>query len=283
MLKYTAISKAQWTSYFTDYDTVVGNINGYISLLDTTTSIIAAHWHNTLTTPTNNLQPFRVLDLGAGTGNLIHKLCEKYDTSSWEIVGIDMIDEAITIAKEKNKSHNTAQFFTGNICDPSFGIPDTLSKDKPFQIINLTNVWYTLSTPDRQRLISSLKDYLAQDGLIIVNDKTSPATYLDQMVITSHHFLSDPLNIVPNIRTLYNHFDKVKNVSDFNAAYLNERHCEFQSFTEQALTFETNGFHMTHSSRTYAGTTVLNTYQWRHAENLGNRSHPFKFLAGILP
>lgn len=54
----------------------------------------------------------KILDVGCGTGNLLHKISRKYNKSA-ELVGVDLSPKVISIAKEKLEGNSFINFETG--------------------------------------------------------------------------------------------------------------------------------------------------------------------------
>ena len=65
----------------------------------------------------NDLSGFRILDAGCGTGSLSRMLGER----GAEVVGVDISEGLIEIAKSRSADNKNLKFFAGDMNEPSFG------------------------------------------------------------------------------------------------------------------------------------------------------------------
>jgi len=65
----------------------------------------------------NDLSGFRILDAGCGTGSLSRMLGER----GAEVVGVDISEGLIEIAKSRSAENKNLKFFAGDMNEPSFG------------------------------------------------------------------------------------------------------------------------------------------------------------------
>ena len=65
----------------------------------------------------NDLSGFRILDAGCGTGSLSRMLGER----GAEVVGVDISEGLIEIAKSRSAQNKNLKFFAGDMNEPSFG------------------------------------------------------------------------------------------------------------------------------------------------------------------
>ncbi|KIY73881.1 S-adenosyl-L-methionine-dependent methyltransferase [Cylindrobasidium torrendii FP15055 ss-10] len=88
-------------------------------------------------------KPFRLLDIGTGTGCIPLLLCHLWPKGSVSACGVDVSDDALTLSRENAKAHgfergpvdlelrNTFQAVRANILDPAF----TTSVDPPYDVV----------------------------------------------------------------------------------------------------------------------------------------------------
>lgn len=98
----------------------------------------------------------RLLDIGCGTGECASVIQEF--NRDIEIIGIDFLQEAIILAKER---HKTISFRTESL-------PDLAFSKSSFDIILASEVLYYLSETDRKKAISEIYRVLATNGWLII-------------------------------------------------------------------------------------------------------------------
>ena len=64
-----------------------------------------------------DLKGTRILDAGCGTGVLSRMLDER----GAEVVGVDISDKLVNVAKNRSRSHRNIEYFSGDMNEHSFG------------------------------------------------------------------------------------------------------------------------------------------------------------------
>lgn len=106
-----------------------------------------------------NKSPAKVLDIGIGTGTLSSKLYERGN----EITGIDFSKEMLDKARLKMPLAKLIK------CDFSKGLPDDLN-NTTFDFIISTYALHHLEDNEKVIFISSLLNFLSENGSIIIGD-----------------------------------------------------------------------------------------------------------------
>lgn len=144
-----------WLKYFKVYDTL-NNLKPY---QDTLKSIVSA---------VDGTNLF-ALDLGCGTGNVIYALFNSGKLN--RAIGIDYSQEALVIARKKNKKNFSVLFEYANLEDR------LRYNDETFDLVVMNNVLYTIPIDSRQVLINEIYRVLKPGGIVIIssiNDKFKP-------------------------------------------------------------------------------------------------------------
>jgi ubiquinone/menaquinone biosynthesis C-methylase UbiE len=113
------------------------------------------------------LQKGRALDIGCGSGLLVNELSNYFN----EVVGIDISDEMLVIAKAKRQHSNTI-YLNMNA--------ENLNFDRKFDFIVSRTTFHHLN--DIPRIINQIKTLLNNGGKIVILDNVSenetPPTYV---------------------------------------------------------------------------------------------------------
>ncbi|HEY4544193.1 MAG TPA: class I SAM-dependent methyltransferase [Tissierellaceae bacterium] len=114
---------------------------------------------NTIYNIVHKKEKAKLLDIGFGTGILSKKL---YD-EGYEIYGIDFSQKMIDIAKKKMPLTSLIKY------DFSKGLPEEI-KNNFFDFIISTYALHHLDDKEKINFIKKLKDYINEDGKIIIGD-----------------------------------------------------------------------------------------------------------------
>lgn len=126
-------------------------------------------------------RPFRVADLGTGTGAIALALASERPT--WEVWGCDRIDAAVALAQRNQKRLGLAQvsFVQGNWLEPLSGLFDMIVSNPPYidsrdEHLDQGDVRFEPRSAliaddeglsDIQHIISAATDYLVTDGWLL--------------------------------------------------------------------------------------------------------------------
>lgn len=127
------------------------------------------------------LQRKRALDIGCGSGILVNTLSPYFD----DVIGIDISDEMLDIARGKRQYTNTAYFHMDAA---------NLSLDGKFDLIVSRTTFHHLT--DLSSVVSQMKQLLSDGGKIVivdnVSEKETPAAYI--------YILGAILEFIPHCR-----------------------------------------------------------------------------------
>ncbi|TVX93774.1 class I SAM-dependent methyltransferase [Paenibacillus agilis] len=128
-----------------------------------------------------SLQKGRALDIGSGSGILVDKLSSHFD----EVVGIDISDEMLSIAKTKRQRANTSYLHMD---------AENLIFEQKFDFIVSRTTFHHLN--HLPNVLEQMKSLLNDDGKIVILDNVSevetPATYV--------YVIGAMLEFIPHIR-----------------------------------------------------------------------------------
>ena len=111
----------------------------------------------------NSFESPRILDVGTGTGAFIGMIKQMYDGYE-QIVGIDLLERAITAAKENFKEDNRIEFKVMDINEMEYD-------ENYFDIVILSNTLHHLS--DVKKTIEQMEKYVKNGGIILINEMVS--------------------------------------------------------------------------------------------------------------
>lgn len=137
------LQKNFWKKYFEVYD-LLNNSYPYRELLNNIIELLNVQLH------------FKILDVGAGTGNLLTKL--PVNTTKY---AIDFSEEALEIAKKKNYETKC------QISDITLGLP---YEDDFFNGVVLNNVLYNFQLDEVEKIIKESIRVLGKKGVIIISN-----------------------------------------------------------------------------------------------------------------
>lgn len=139
-----------------------------------------------------NKHPSKVLDIGIGTGTLASKLYERGN----DITGLDFSSEMLEQARSKMPDAQLIQ------CDFSKGLPSVLGSTT-FDFIISTYALHHLKDVEKAVFISSLLDFLNENGSIIIGDVSfrtrsdlegCKASCGDEWDVDEHYFVFSEIN-----------------------------------------------------------------------------------------
>lgn len=111
----------------------------------------------------NSFESPRILDVGTGTGAFIGMIKQMYDGYE-QIVGIDLLERAITAAKENFKEDERVEFKVMDINKMEY-------EEKYFDIVILSNTLHHLS--DIKKTMEQMEKYVKTGGIILINEMVS--------------------------------------------------------------------------------------------------------------
>ena len=224
-----------WAKYFKIYD-ILNIIPPYVDLL------------NKIITILNPQKGEKILDAGAGTGNLAI-LIEKKGA---KVIALDFSQEALDIYKSKYPEATTC------LHDLTKPLP---FEDNSFDKIVSNNVIYNIPREKRLEVIMELKRVLKPGGLIVISNihknfspfkiyLTSIKENIKKEGLVKTIYLIIKL-IIPTIKMFY-YNSKIQKVHQFNRKNLFD-------FEEQKELFKKAGFkHISETEFVYANQAILN-------------------------
>jgi SAM-dependent methyltransferase len=252
-----------WSHYFRVYDKGLLPLRPYQELIyvEIPDQIMRARGDQI-----NEAEKVSLLDLGTGTGNVILGLKKRLPAGKLSYVGIDATKEALDVARDKFSDNESVQFFQGNIFLEAFGLTGEnwrKIKGKKFDIITMNNVLYCLNTIEKTELLTRLKAYLSDTGILVISDPHQEASLLQQLKIAKGHIFGMGFSrIFQNLGTFLANSKNLKEISKFNRGLTSAKNNAFLPLKELQLLLESVGYtlEIEPNERSYAGIGYICTY-----------------------
>lgn len=124
----------------------------------------------------------KILDVGTGTGSFIGMMKQFYNGYS-EVVGVDIMERAISAAQEAFKDDERISFQVMDINNMEYD-------EGYFDIVVLSNTLHHLS--DIKTTISQMEKYVSKGGIILINEMVSNDLNDAQIShLKVHHFAAE--------------------------------------------------------------------------------------------
>jgi len=229
-----------WEKYFKEYDSL-NLLYPYQNLLEE----IMSHINHGQNEP-----DIKLLDLGAGTGNLIKKINEKYPKI--KTVGLDYSQQGLKIIKEKSPQSKLILHDLNN--ELSFS-------DNEFDFVTSNNTLYTISPEKRINVIKEIFRILKPGGILIlsnIKEGFSPVTIYKEHIkeeIKKNGYLKTIFKIIqllkPTIKIFYYNSLIKKENSEGNYGFVKEEE-------QKDLMKEAGFINITENKLLYGSQAILN-------------------------
>jgi len=124
------------------------------------------HWRNTLSKKLPSTQALSLLDLGTGTGDIIFSLWKKNKKQKFStIVGLDLSEKMLAIAKQKTPKDCPAKWELGDACNIPYG-------DNSFDIITMS--FALRNVPDLEKVLQEIHRVLRPKGKVLILEFSLP-------------------------------------------------------------------------------------------------------------
>jgi len=125
---------------------------------------------------TNAQKGYRILDVATGTG----KQAFAFAKNGYEVVGIDLSEAMLNVAKKKNKFRN-AKFEVADATNLSF-------EDNSFDISTISFALHDMPLSIREKVLKEMVRVTRPEGIIVIVDYDLPKNRIGKFLI--YHFIA---------------------------------------------------------------------------------------------
>ncbi len=158
---YYSLTRKVWAIFAPFYDPIVTPLSGV---------------RDTVVNFTNAEKGSKILDVATGTGQQAFAFAKK----GYEVVGIDLSEAMLNVAKKKNKYRN-AKFEVADATNLPF-------EDNSFDVSSVSFALHEMPLKIREKVLKEMVRVTKQKGIIVVVDYDLPKNKLGRSLV--YHFIA---------------------------------------------------------------------------------------------